>query len=185
MKIKQTENSGSYEYSILIDDKQLLSKENTTPKVWNNVQAEFGRIKDVSGFRIAKGSYRNLQVTSKCLILQTYLCNLIQWSMLSPELLSLPPMKHIKSLFCVHPLNEFSPPSPLYFWSSNAVKQNKHVNAAHVNVENADAKHAHANAAHVNDVFEYASHQTQRKRSRVRASTAVHMHEHSMCTHTL
>ena len=78
LKIKQTENSGSYEYSILIDDEQVLSKENTTPKVWKNVQAEFGRIKDVSGFQIAKGSYRNLQVTSECLILQTNLCNLIQ-----------------------------------------------------------------------------------------------------------
>ena len=78
LKIKQVENSGSYEYSILIDDKQVLSKENKTPKVWNNVQAEFGRIKDVSGFRIAKGSYRNLRVTSKYLILQTSPFGLIQ-----------------------------------------------------------------------------------------------------------
>ena len=71
LKIKQTENSGSYEYSILIDDKQVLSKKNTTPKVWNNVQAEFGRIKDVSGFQIARGFYRNLRVTSEYLVLQS------------------------------------------------------------------------------------------------------------------
>ena len=46
--------------------------------MWNNVQAEFGRIKDDSGFQIARGFYRNLQVTSEYLVLQSDLRNRIQ-----------------------------------------------------------------------------------------------------------
>ena len=65
LKIRQEETSGSFKYSILIDNIEVYSIINTTPKVFTNVQAEFGRIKDHADYRIADGSFRNLQLKSK------------------------------------------------------------------------------------------------------------------------
>ena len=74
LKINQVETSGSFKFSIFINDERIYSVINTTPKVFTNVQAEFGRNRDHSTFRLAEGSYRNLQFTSKQ---NTFLGNLI------------------------------------------------------------------------------------------------------------
>ena len=65
LKIEQSENAGTYEYSILIDDKKIFSVENKTPKVWKNVRAEFGSSESWVANSIAVGSFRNFQVESE------------------------------------------------------------------------------------------------------------------------
>ena len=65
LKIKQSENAGTYEYSIFIDDEKVFSVENKTPKVWENVRAEFCSSEKWVAKSIASGSYRNLRVESK------------------------------------------------------------------------------------------------------------------------
>ena len=66
VKIRQIRKLGIIEYSIHVDNKEVYAVNNTTPKVFIDVQAEFGRIKDHPDYQIAQGSYRNLQLTSKC-----------------------------------------------------------------------------------------------------------------------
>ena len=53
-----------FSYEIFIDNKQVYETINWSPKVFYNVQAEFGRIRD-GDYLLADGSYRNLQVISK------------------------------------------------------------------------------------------------------------------------
>ena len=65
LKFKQELVSGNYKYSVLINDIEMHSVTNETPKVFTNVQAEFGRIRDFAGCWLADGSYRNLKVKSE------------------------------------------------------------------------------------------------------------------------
>ena len=65
LKLNQVETSDGFRYSIFVNDKEVTSDINTTPKIFTNVQAEFGRIRDYHRYQIAVGSYRNLEVTSK------------------------------------------------------------------------------------------------------------------------
>ena len=65
LKIQQKKIFKVFKYMILINGKEVFSVINTTPIVWNNVRAEFGRIRDRSEYEIVVGAYRNLQVSSK------------------------------------------------------------------------------------------------------------------------
>ena len=65
LKINQEETPDGFKYWITINGKGVYSIINTTPKTFENVQAEFGRIQDHKDYQIADGSYRNLQVTSE------------------------------------------------------------------------------------------------------------------------
>ena len=72
LKLIQTETSGNYKFSIFIDKIEVYSAINAKPEVFKNVQAEFGRMRDQpDAWKIADGSYRNLQLKSKnCIFLQ-------------------------------------------------------------------------------------------------------------------
>ena len=66
LKLVQTETSGDYKFSIFIDKIEVYSVINVKPEVFKNVRAEFGRMRDKPDvWKIAKGSYRNLQLKSK------------------------------------------------------------------------------------------------------------------------
>ena len=72
LKLIQTKTSGDYKFSIFVDKIEVYSAINAKPEVFKNVQAEFGRMRDhPDAWKIADGSYRNLQLKSKnCIFLQ-------------------------------------------------------------------------------------------------------------------
>ena len=65
LKLTQAKTSGDFRFSIFIDNIKVHSTINSQPEVFGNVQAEFGRMRDRPNFKIADGSYRNLQLKSK------------------------------------------------------------------------------------------------------------------------
>ena len=62
LKATQTETSGEFKFSVIIDNIEVYSTVNTTPRVFKNVQARVGRGPD---YRIVDGSFRNLLLKSK------------------------------------------------------------------------------------------------------------------------
>ena len=76
LKIEQAETSDGFKYSITIDDKQVFTVINKTPKAFKNVEASFCRIKDDKNYRAADGWYQNLQILSQ---LSTLLITFDDW----------------------------------------------------------------------------------------------------------
>ena len=60
----KVEQSGQFRFSILLDEKEIHSVINTTPRVFSGIEAHTGRL--IGGVdKVTYGSFRNLKLISK------------------------------------------------------------------------------------------------------------------------